>query len=302
MGFLMLAANAAGQSPSKASKLQSRDIVAKPPLSVLVMRHAEPIGGVLPTFDVPQMALGSASLIEALQLALEGSNLKVMHRSRSNSAIRPTFVRGVGGDLTGVMDKLAANLDFFWFIRGDVITIDTERDFVVDAINATDAEISAIEAVLKAAGASQVKSDTLTGKVSFTTGPRALNLARQRLINFAQHKSLSPLQIAFGSASESGNRSSASTAAIEASLPPKFWEISAADRTVEAVLRKWADQSDWHLRYEYNRIPVFRNSSVVATDFVDAVKKYQVRLVESGFDIDLTAIGNTMRVSPGKVN
>lgn len=90
-----------------------------------------------------------------------------------------------------------------------------------------------------------------------------------------------------------------SMAAAGAQAAPKFWGINVADRTVEGVLRRWARESGWELRYEFDRIPVLRPASVIAADFLGAVKEVQLQLVEAGYDMDLAAIGSTLRVSPG---
>lgn len=81
--------------------------------------------------------------------------------------------------------------------------------------------------------------------------------------------------------------------------PASFWAIRQSDKSVEGLFKRWAQQSGWSIRYEFERIPVLRNSSVVATDFVDAVKQIQIQLVEAGYDVDLTSIGKTMRISTG---
>jgi len=89
------------------------------------------------------------------------------------------------------------------------------------------------------------------------------------------------------------------SAAAKAEIAPKFWGINVADRTVEGVLRRWARENGWELRYEFDRIPVLRPASVIAVDFLGAVKEVQLQLVEAGYDMDLAAIGSTLRVSPG---
>lgn len=90
-----------------------------------------------------------------------------------------------------------------------------------------------------------------------------------------------------------------SVAPAGAQAAPKFWGINVADRTVEGVLRRWARENGWDLRYEFDRIPVLRPASVIAADFLGAVKEVQLQLVEAGYDMDLAAIGSTLRVSPG---
>lgn len=81
--------------------------------------------------------------------------------------------------------------------------------------------------------------------------------------------------------------------------PASFWAIRRTDKSVEGLLKRWAQHSGWQVRYEFERIPVLSNSSVVATDFIDAVKQIQIQLVEAGYDVDLTSIGKTLRLSTG---
>ncbi|WP_137922299.1 hypothetical protein [Hydrogenophaga sp. 2FB] len=82
-------------------------------------------------------------------------------------------------------------------------------------------------------------------------------------------------------------------------VEPRFWSIGTDDRTVEGVMRRWARENGWSLRYEFERIPVLRPASVIASDFIGAAKQIQKQLVEAGYDMDLDSIGTTLRVSPG---
>ena len=93
--------------------------------------------------------------------------------------------------------------------------------------------------------------------------------------------------------------SSAPAAAKQADVEPRFWGINVTDRTVEGVLRRWAREQGWSLRYEFDRIPVLRPASVIAGDFLGAAKQIQLQLVEAGYQMDLATIGTTLRVSTG---
>ena len=111
----------------------------------------------------------------------------------------------------------------------------------------------------------------------------------------------SPALVARAQAMATGTAPLISTpAAVKpASVEPRFWGINVTDRTVEGVLRRWAREQGWSLRYEFDRIPVLRPASVIAGDFLGAAKQIQLQLVEAGYQMDLATIGTTLRVSTG---
>ncbi len=89
------------------------------------------------------------------------------------------------------------------------------------------------------------------------------------------------------------------TPAEEIAQAERLWSVNVSDRTVEGVLRRWAAVDGWALRYEFDRIPVLRPSSVVARDFISAAKQVETQLSEAGYQLELVSIGKTLRVSPG---
>jgi hypothetical protein len=98
------------------------------------VRSRRPNGGALPPIMVRNLSVSESGLQDALQLAIEGSGLSldVEGGARALEHSGAVSVYGLSGTLGEVLDRLSQAMGFFWSVSGKVITIEPDRQFVVE--------------------------------------------------------------------------------------------------------------------------------------------------------------------------
>jgi MSHA biogenesis protein MshL len=98
------------------------------------VRSHRPNGGDLPPIVVRNLSVSESGLQDALQLAIEGAglSLNVEGGARALEHSGAVSVYGLSGPLREVLDRLAEAMGFFWSVKGKVITIEPDRQFVVE--------------------------------------------------------------------------------------------------------------------------------------------------------------------------
>lgn len=98
------------------------------------VRSRRPNGGALPPIMVRNLSASESGLQDALQLVLEGTglSLNVEGGARALESSGAVSVYGLSGTLTEVLDRLSEAMGIFWSVNGRVITIEPDRQFVVE--------------------------------------------------------------------------------------------------------------------------------------------------------------------------
>lgn len=147
----------------------------------------------LPDISVQDLSLTEAGLQDALQMVLSGSNISlgVEGGRAAFEKTRGVALTRLSGSFSSVLDQMAQSMGFFWSFDGRLLSIESERPFVMSLPPSVDAEaFTGMATTIRWLGAQDVYLDKTLRTVSFKAGSRSLERIEQYMASVRDTRSL----------------------------------------------------------------------------------------------------------------